>query len=433
MIGLGLSAGLHADDWPQWLGPQRDDIWRETGIAHKLPAGGPPVRWRTPIGGGYSGPAVAEGRVYVMDRLVAKEAKSPNAPTARGGIPGSERVLCLNAADGKVLWTHSYDCPYTVSYPSGPRTTPTIHDHRVYTLGTEGNLLCLEAATGRVAWSRDFRKDYDAKPPIWGFAAHPLLDGRKLICMIGGKGTTVVAFDKDTGKEIWHALSAKGPGYCPPMIYEAGGKRQLIAWDAEAVHGLDPETGHVYWSEDLPTFMGMSISTPRKANDLLFLTSTNNISLMLRLASDKPGAAAVWRGTANTSLGSVFGTPFIEGGYIYGTDSNGALRCVKADTGARVWSTLAPNGDKEAKCADIFIIKNDDCFFLVTEKGDLVSARLTPKGYDELSRAHLLEPTTAAFGRTVVWSHPAFANRCIFARNDKEIICASLAATATGR
>jgi outer membrane protein assembly factor BamB len=434
LAGVGLTATVRADDWPQWLGPQRDDIWRETGIVSEFPAGGPPVRWRIPIGPGYSGPAVAQGRVYVMDHILAKGAKLPTSAFARGNIAGGERVLCLNAADGKELWKHEYDCPYTVSYPSGPRTTPTVHEHKVYTLGTEGNLFCLDADTGHVIWSRDFKKEYGAKTPIWGFSAHPLLDGQTLICMVGGKGTTTVAFDKDTGKELWRALTAREPGYCPPMIYEAGGKRQLIIWDAEAVHGLDPETGTVYWSQPLQTYMGMSISTPRMARNLLFLTATNNTSLMLRLEANKPGAVVAWRGTSKTSISSVFGTPFVEDGYIYGTDNNGELRCIKADTGERVWGTLAPNGGKRASCADIFIIKNGDRFFLVTDQGNLILAHLSPKGYKEISRAHLLEPTTAGMGgRDVVWSHPAFANRCILARNDKEIICASLAAAESSK
>src|SRR5438477_9848854 len=119
-------------DWPQWLGPQRDGVWRETGILEKFPADGPKVRWRTAIGGGYTGPAVARDRVYVMDRQLAPGTSNPSDPFARGEIPGSERVLCWNEADGRILWKHEYDCPYAVSYPSGPRATPTVHAGKVY-------------------------------------------------------------------------------------------------------------------------------------------------------------------------------------------------------------------------------------------------------------------------------------------------------------
>src|SRR5258705_329643 len=126
-VVLGIVVA-RADDWPQWLGPQRDGVWRETGIVDKFPTNGLKYRWRVPIGGGYTGPAVANGRVYVMDRQLAKGATNPSSPCGRGEIPGSERILCLNEADGKILWQHEYDSPYTVSYSSGPRVTPSVHE-----------------------------------------------------------------------------------------------------------------------------------------------------------------------------------------------------------------------------------------------------------------------------------------------------------------
>jgi outer membrane protein assembly factor BamB len=435
-VTFALGAGARGDDWPQWLGPRRDGVWRETGILDKFPEGGPRVRWRVKVGPGYTGPAVAAGRVYVMDRMLPEGTKNPTEPFPMRpgkGIPGSERVLCLDAADGHLLWKHEYDCLYTVSYPSGPRTTPTVRDGKVYTLGTEGHLFCLDAATGKVAWSHELQKEYGVKAPLWGFAAHPLLDGGKLFCTVGGKGSTVVAFDKDTGKERWRALSAREPGYCPPMIYEAGGKRQLIVWTAESVNGLDPETGTVYWSELAASYMGMSIATPRKEGDRLFLTAYPSLALMLRLAADRPAAEVAWRGGKKTGLYSIFGTPFFEGGYVYGFSNPGRLTCVKAETGERLWETLKPTGGEAAPSADGFLVKNGGRFFVVNEKGDLIIARLSPKGYEEVSRAHLLEPTTSAFNsRKVVWSHPAFANRCAYLRNDRELLCVSLAARQGG-
>ncbi len=239
-------ATVCADDWPQWLGPKRDAVWRETGILEKFPDKGPKVKWRAPVKAGYSGPAVANGRVYVMDRVLADGVKNPSEiipSRPKEGIPGTERVLCFDAASGKELWKHEYDCPYTVSYPLGPRTTPLIHQGKIYTLGTEGHLFCLDAEKGTILWSKQFPKDYSAKTAIWGNAAHPLIDGQKLICLVGGEGSAAVAFDKDTGKEIWKALSTKSLGYCPPTIIEAGGKRQLIIWHGEAANGLNPETG----------------------------------------------------------------------------------------------------------------------------------------------------------------------------------------------
>ena len=430
---LLIGTALFADDWPQWLGSERDSVWRESGIVEKFPTNGPPVLWRAPIGGGYAGPVVAKGRVYVADRQLAQGVSNPADPFARAPIRGGERVLCLSEADGQVLWKHEYECPYTISYPAGPRVAPMVSGGKVYTLGAEGDLLCLDANKGTVLWSRDFKKDFGIKAPLWGFAGHPLLDGNRLICLVGGPGTTAVALDKDTGKEIWRALSAEEPGYSSPVIYEAGGKRQLILWHPEAANSLNPETGEVYWSVPFKSKAGMTLATPRKLGDSLFFTAFYSGSLMLRLDSAKPAATIAWRTLKvnekdTTHLNAVMCTPFLEDGFIYGVCSYGQLRCLKMETGERVWETLqATTSGEPVRWANAFIVKNGNGFFLFNEKGDLIIAQFSPRGYEEISRAHLLEPTGSAAGRPVLWSHPAFANRRVYARNDKEVICVDLA------
>jgi outer membrane protein assembly factor BamB len=428
-----LGSALFADDWPQWLGPGRDAVWRESGIVEKFPTNGPPVRWRATIGAGYAGPVVAGGRVYIADRQLAQGASNPSDPFDRGQIRGFERVLCLSESDGQLLWKYEYDCPYTISYPAGPRVAPMVSGGKVYTLGAEGNLFCLDANKGKVLWSRDFKKDFGIKAPVWGFAGHPLLDGSRLICLVGGPGSTAVAFDKDTGAELWRALSAAEPGYSSPIIYQAGGKRQLILWHPEAANSLDPETGEVYWSVPFKSRSGMTIATPRKLGDFLFFTTFYSGSLMLRLDSAKPAAATAWRTLKinekdTTHLNAVMCSPFLEDSFIYGVCSYGQLRCLKADTGERVWETFrATTSGEPVRWANAFIVKNGDRFFLFNEKGDLIIAKLSPRGYEEISRAHLLEPTGNAAGRAVLWSQPAFANRHVYARNDREIICVDLA------
>jgi hypothetical protein len=173
----------------------------------------------------------------------------------------------------------------------------------------------------------------------------------------------------------------------------------------------------------------MSIMQPRMSGDLLFVGAIGFKSLLLRLASDKPAAEEVLRGEKNTTIYPVNSTPFLDGDYIYGVDQPGQLRAVELATGKRLWETLAATtGQRPLSSATAFLVKHEDRFFLFNELGDLIIARLTPEKYAEISRAHLLEPTGTAFGRNVVWSHPAFANKCCFARNDKEIICVSLAA-----
>lgn len=430
VVGASLLSTVQADDWPQWLGPKRDSVWRETGIVEVFPENKLPVKWRVPIAGGYSGPAVAGGKVFVTD-FVKASGEAFNNPGQRAELKGQERVLCFDAATGKELWKHEYDCPYSISYPAGPRATPTVADGKVYVLGAEGNLLCLNADTGKVVWSKELKKEYKTATQIWGFCAHPLVDGNRLICVVGGEGSTAVAFDKESGNELWRSIDARVAGYCPPTIIEAGGARQLLIWDADKLNSLNPETGKKLWSFDLAPQYDMSITGPRLSGDLLFASGIGNVGACLKLTKDKPGAELLWKETARNGVPCANSTPILENGMIYGVDcQQGPLRGVKLETGERVWETYVPttgNTGQRASHGTAFLVKHQDRFFLFSETGDLILAKLSPTGYEELSRFHVLEPTQECFGRAVVWSHPAFANKCCFARNDKELVCVSLA------
>ena len=439
-LTLTVAATSRADDWPQWLGPKRDGIWRETGILAKFPAGGPKVRWRTPIDEGYSGPSVAGGKVYITDRVRNKGVKQPENAFKKPPVAGVERVLCLNEADGKILWKHEYPCEYRVSYSAGPRTSPVIADGKVYTLGAMGNLYCYNANTGDVIWSKDLLKEYKMNIPVWGFSGHPLIDGDRLICLVGGEGSVAVAFNKDTGKEIWKALSASEPGYAPPMIYEIGGKRELIIWHPQAVNALDPVTGAVHWTTSYGNKKilqaGLSIPTPRLDKDKLFFTAFYTGPLMLQVNSDQqPRVLWQGQGTGETpektdGLHSIMSTPFIKDGHIYGVCSYGELRCIEEATGKRVWATHQATTGKSVRWGNAFLVEQGDRFILFNELGDLTIAKLTPMGYQEIDRSNILVPTNTMAppaGRRVIWSHPAFANRSVYARNDKEIICVSMA------
>ncbi len=451
-LALLLAApAVRADDWPQWLGPKRDGVWRETGLLDSFPPGGPKVEWRKPVGQGYAGPAVSGGRVFVTDRVLAAGAKDSTNPFSKDKVEGTERVHALDEATGDTLWKHEYPCTYTVSYAAGPRCTPTADGGRVYTLGAMGDLFAFDAAKGTVLWSKNFLKDYEASLPVWGFASHPLVDGDKLICLVGGSNDRlVVAFDKATGKELWASQSCPGDfGYCPPMIYEFGGRRQLIVWHAKAVVGLDPETGKRLWAVPFASNYALTAPTPRKVgDDGLFVTSFYHGAMLLKVNADK--AEVVWKSKAKnekpaqtTDLSSIIATPFVEGGTVYGVDSYGELRGLEAATGKRLWTTMAATrgamtpakvaegeGPAESeRWSNAFIVKNEGRYFLFNEQGDLITARLTPKGYEEVSRAHLIDPTNTLVKQRgkVLWMHPAFADKSAFVRNDADILRVNLA------
>jgi outer membrane protein assembly factor BamB len=353
--------------------------------------------------------------VFVTD--FATDGARANDPGTRSDLAGRERVLALDFATGKVVWSHDYPVTYRISYPAGPRATPTVQGGKVYVLGAEGHLTCLESRTGKVVWSRNLAVEYKAETPIWGYSAHPLIDGQKLITLAGGSGSIAVALDKDTGKELWRALDAPSLGYCPPSIIEAGGRRQLLIWHPQALNSLDPETGKLFWSEKLEPQYGM------------FAGGIGNKAVALRLASDKPAATELWRGTNQTAVYPTCAAPMVDDqGVLYGACQQGHFRAVELKTGKRLWETFKPTtGTRFGSSGTCFVVRNADRWFLMSETGELIIARLTADRYEELDRARILAPTNEAFGRPVVWSHPAFADRRMVARNDQEIVCVSLA------
>ena len=427
LILFTLTTALRADDWPQWMGPNRDNVWRESGILEKFPDGGPNVRWRRDVAGGYAGPAVASGRVFVTDYVTADNVKVPNFE--RKQFSGVERVLCLDQQTGDLVWKQEYPVKYTMSYPAGPRCTPNVHEGLVYTLGGEGNLICFDAQTGDIRWSKNLVTVYRTKTALWGYASHPLIDGDKLICVVGGEGSHVVAFDKRTGEELWRSLTAVEQGYSPPLIIEAGGARQLILLRPDAVSSVDPETGTEYWSVDYKATSNSIIMTPIFTGDHLYVGGYSKQNLLLKLASDAPVAEEVWRNRDKQAVAPVNVQPFLDGDTIYGVDQTGEFVAFDVKTGARLWTTTQPFGRRRLQSATAFIVRQADRYWLFTEQGDLAIAKLSRDGLEILDKAHVIEPTNVAFGRDVVWSAPAFAGRCAFIRNDAECICVDLSAS----
>ncbi len=408
-----------ADDWPQWRGTQRDGVWRETGIVEELPDGQIPITWSVEIGTGYSGPTVADGRVYVMDRQVDDRQL--------------ERVLCFDAETGKLQWSHSYEARYTIGYTAGPRASVTVEQGMAYAVGAMGHLHCLDAATGQVVWAIDLAEKYDIEMPIWGIAGSPLLYNNLVIQQVGGAdGAGIVAFDRKTGDEVWRSLN-EAASYSSPVITQQAGKDVLVCWTAETLSGLDPLSGEAYWSHPMPpSRMPIGIGTPAINNNLVFVSSFYDGSMMVRLDPNQLTSELVWRAVGpdeqkTESLHAMIGTSLVQDGYVYGVDSYGQFRCLDAETGQRIWEdqSLVP----KARWATIHMVQHDDDVWMFNERGELLIVQLSPQGLKILDRCQLIEPTTAQLNQRggVCWSHPAFADRSVFARNDALLVRASLA------
>jgi outer membrane protein assembly factor BamB len=421
LVVLLLASYLHSQEWPQWRGPTRDGVWNDATVRTSLPETLTP-KWRVAIGSGYSGPTVCDGRVYVMDRVTE--------PTEL------ERVHCFEWATGKPVWSHQYPCSYAgVSYRAGPRCSVHIVAGLAYSLGTMGNLCCFDAATGKVLWQKDLNKLYTIDMPIWGIAAAPVVEGSLLIVPVAGKDAYLVAFDRTSGEERWRAFSDRG-NYSAPIVIDQAGQRVLVCWSGDRVLGVDPATGKLHWDYALKAKnMPLACATPLLHQDKLFLTAFYDGCALLELDQKQLAVRELWRRRGRSErrtdgLHSIISTPIAIGDHVYGVDSYGELRCLALADGERVWEdrTAVPRH----RWATIHFVKNQDRVWLFNERGELLIARLSPAGFEELARAKLLKPTRGQLNERdgVCWSHPGFAHGHVFVRNDEELVCADLRAQA---
>ncbi|MDX1383747.1 MAG: PQQ-binding-like beta-propeller repeat protein [Thermoanaerobaculia bacterium] len=435
---LALLAGAgpaQAEDWPQWRGPQRDGVWREDGIVATLPSGTLEPVWRAPVGSGYAGPAVAAGVVYVLDWEKEEGTRT---------MSGTERLHAFDEATGAPRWTVGWPVGYgsiMASYAIGPRATPTVDGDLVFVLGAVGDLLAIEVDSGKVAWSHDFVDEYDASIPIWGTTSSPLVDGDLVITVAGAEPDgKVIAYDRETGEERWRAVSSQWEmGYEQPIIIDSGGVRQLIVWEPQAVFSLDPATGRELWSHAWNVGQGMTVATPAFDGDRLLFSQFYRGSLLLELAGDRPAAKEVWVGQSSSEmpertdgLHALITTPILDGDTIYGVCSYGEFRALDAATGKRLW--VDDSLTRQGRWGTAFMVRHGDRWFVNNDEGELMILKLRRDGPEVVSRAKLIEPTSSAgfgprrvFDADVNWSHPAYANRHVVARNDREVIRVSLA------
>ncbi len=416
-----------AEDWAQWLGPRGDSTWNDTGLVTSFPKEGPKVLWRVPVANGYSGPSVSGGKVFVTDFQITKGVVDAN-PGGRTAISGKERVLCLDEKTGSTLWTQEWPSSLNLSFPNGPRCSPVISGDLVVTLGAEGHLAVLNTGDGKIVWAKELKKEYKAESPIWGYAATPLVNGNLIYTLAGGNNTAVVALDLKTGKEVWRALDTKDIGYAPPVMTKRDGKDELVVFLPDSLNGLDPATGKTRWTQPYAATYGMSIMTPRITKDGIFVGSMQKRSMMV-----KPGegqAELVWDGKPNQAVSPKNGTPIVVDDLVFACDTDGELRCFKSATGERLWTSQEITGNKKFNSGTFFMVRTPQQWVLFNDVGELILGDLTASGYKEAARAKIISPETPGMGRSVVWSHPAFANQCVFARNDKELVRVSLAAPA---
>lgn len=405
LAGKRLGGGKEGrpDDWPQWRGPWRDGISPATGLRADWPRDGPLRLWRTPVGGGYSSPSIAGGRVWVTDK--------------KGD---EERVRCLDARNGKELGSYRYRVDYAGldrNYAQGPRATPTVHEGRVYAVGATGVFVCLEAvpqdSTMKLLWRHDLLSEFQGKLPGWGVASSPLIEGDLVIVQPGGNKGSVVAFDRVTGKQKWTALDDPS-GYSSPVAASAAGVRQVICFTAKRMVGLRASDGGLLWQYKWPTQHGANIATPIVADNYVFLSSDYGAGCaLLELKPGEEGGVSarpvfVRR---NKLMRNHFSACVLHDNHLYGYDVSGSsasLKCVDVRTIKEKWSTR----ELEKGC----VLYADGRLIVLTQGGDLVLVEATPEGYKKTASAEVLEGSQC-------WALPALVGGRLYLRDNNHVVC----------
>ena len=371
-----------------------------------------------------TGITVAAGRVFFLDLEAPIRAKPKSDEP-----DGTERINCFDTATGKPLWSHSWPVKYgnLGGYANGPRSSPTIHDGKVYALGAVGHHFCFEAATGNIVWKHDTVAAFGARIPEWGFAASPVIHGQSVIVHIGAKdGGCVMAFDRLTGKEVWRSL-ADPAGYCTPLLIAPKSGPQLIVWTPEHIHSIDPDTGKPFWKVPYKVTYGVSIASPIFAEETVFVSGYWEGSRAIRLGKQLTDHELAW--TDTKLLCGLMAQPLYRDGHVYTIDKNHGLTCFELKSGKKLWdddNQLTPRGSNPH--ASIVWLNDGDRALALNAVGELVLLRLNTTGYDEQSRTKVLT------GR--VWGHPAFVGRFLFAKTDggegwqkatsNELVCVEL-------
>ena len=409
MIGLRTSivcllcvAQAAAADWPQWLGPHRDGSssetvapWRET----------PKVLWRHAVGEGNSSPVIADGRVFIHAKVKDKD---------------EEEVIALEATSGQLLWQTAHSrTPFKSLYGNGPRATPAVSGNRLYTFGITGVLSCLETNSGQQLWAVDTLKQFGAQNLFFGMSCSPLVEENLVLVNVGGKGASVVAFDKQTGNVAWKKL-ADGASYSSPIVFGDGKERQAVFLTQQALVSLNPGDGSLYWRFPLRDQLLESSTTPVHQDDFLVASSITygSVGLHLMAKDGKPDATEAWK---DDDLTCYFSTPVGVGQHLYVVTGakpptfspQATLHCIETKTGKKLWHKA-----KVGKYHASLLRTGNEKLLMLEEAGNLVLLDPDPKEYRELSRSKICGET---------WAHPALANGRLYVRDNKELICLHLA------
>ena len=396
---IALAAGLQgaAYDWPQFLGPERNGVYRGPELVEMWGASGPRVVWRKQIGQGLSGPVVAQGRVILFHRVSNREV-----------------IEAFDARTGAAQWQYGYPTSYRddFGFDEGPRAVPVVADGIVYTFGAEGQLHAIDLATGKRMWSEDTMRRFGVPKGFFGAAGSPLVENGRVLANIGGANAGVVAFDAKTGKVLWAATN-DGASYSSATGATISGRRSAIFLTRNRLIGLDPATGSVQFQRDWRARQAASVNvaTPVVVDDLIFVSAEYGPGAAV-LRVDGSTLTGLW--TSDDVMSNHYATSVYHDGYLYGfhgrQEFSPSFRAVEFRTGKVRWS--------QDKFQAGSVTLAGDRLLILRETGELILARASPDAFQPVARAQILPPTVRAY--------PAVDDGFLYARNGNTLVCLDL-------
>jgi outer membrane protein assembly factor BamB len=417
-----LSSAASAEDWPQWQGPGRNAVSKETGLLKEWPKDGPPLAWKVNgLGGGYSGPSIAAGRIFGMSN--------------RGD---DEVVWALSEPDGKELWATRLGPALRQSWPQGkegPGCTPSVDGERLYVEGLAGDVACLQVQDGKVLWQRSLQKDFGGSLPTWSYRESPLVDGDKVICTPGGEDATLAALDKMTGKTVWKsrlpgspggdsggqgAFSKSGAAYASAIVFDFQGQRQYAQFTATALIGVAASDGKVLWRYDRPANSHkINCSTPLYYDGQVLAASAYDAGGgVVKLSKDANGGVKAEEVWFSRKMQNHHGGMILLDGSLYGANGGnegGYLICLDFKTGNVLWDERDDAGHRAPKGS---LALADGRLYYRTEKGAMLLIEPSPKQYIERGRFDQPDRT-----RQPAWTHPVIANGKLYLRDQDVLLC----------
>ncbi|HSE21652.1 MAG TPA: PQQ-binding-like beta-propeller repeat protein [Pyrinomonadaceae bacterium] len=383
---FAFQVAAQSTDWPQWRGPNRDGISKETGLLKSWPANGPAMLWKAKgAGNGYSSFAVANGKLYTM------------------GLRGDrEFIVAFDVATGKELWATQHGGAYRNDRGDGPRGTPTVDGDRLYALGGNGDLSCLDARTGKVFWSKNVLKEFGGSNTRWGISESPLVIGDKVLVNAGGPNASIVALKKSDGSVIWKSQSDEA-GYSSAIPLNVNGSTQVVFFTGARALGLDLKDGKLLWDYARPSNDVANVATPIARANRIFISSDYGTGggVVEIKADNKAQEIYFTKDMRNHHSSSV-----LVGDYLYGF-SSAILTAMKFDTGEIAW--------RDRSVGKGSLVYADGRLYCFSENGVVGLVEASPAGYKEVGRFRIPQDSLPT------WTHPVVSGGRLFLRDQDTI------------